>query len=87
MPVRTTYWGLPRTDSQFAVFHLDVKTMIMSGGAPVIFDCLGDAERHCQSKVTDTPALGCRIYTTTGAVVRTVSDDRLFAKHHGRPAA
>ena len=75
------------TDSQFAVFHFDVKTMIMSGDAPMIFDCLADAEHHCQSKIAGTPALGCRIYNNDGVVVRTFSDDRLFAKHHGRPAA
>jgi len=75
------------TDSQFAVFHFDVKTMIMSGDAPMIFDCLPDAESHCKSKIADTPALGCRIYNDEGVIVRTFTDDRLFAKYHGRPAA
>ena len=75
------------TDSQFAVFHFDVKTMIMNGDAPMIFDCLADAESHCQSRIAATPAQGCRIYNNEGAIVRTFSDDRLFEKHHGRPAA
>lgn len=72
------------TDSQFAVFHFDVKTMVMSGDTLMIFDNLADAERHCQSKIAATPALGCRIYNNQGSIVRTFSDDRLFAKHHGR---
>src|SRR5450432_1117343 len=87
MPGKSNYWGPPMTDSQFAVFHFDVKTMTMSGGEPLLFDSFVDAERHCQEWIVAQPAMGCRIYNNAGAVVRTFSDSQLFDQHHGRPAA
>jgi len=42
-----SYWGPAMTESQYAVFHLDVKTMSMREGedVPLIFDGLAAAER------------------------------------------
>jgi hypothetical protein len=51
----------------------------------MIFDSQAASERHCQSKIASTPALGCQIYNNKGAIVQTLSDDRLLAMHHGRP--
>ena len=94
--MKPTYWGPPMTDSQYAVFHFDVKTMSMrdaEGAAPqdqyacLIFDSITDAERYCQEKIAGTPALGCRIYSHEGAVVGTFVDDQVYTQHHGQPAA
>jgi hypothetical protein len=75
------------SDSQYAVFHFDVKTMVMADGALRIFDTFPDAERHCRDNIVARPALGCRILDHNGKTVRTFSDDQLYEKHHGRPAA
>ena len=82
-----TYWGPAMSESQYAVFHFDVKTMVMGEGAPRIFPSLPDAEKHCQENIAANPAQGCRILDHTGKTVRTYSDDQLYDKHHGRPAA
>ena len=75
------------SDSQYAVFRFDVKTIVMADDTPLIFDTLPDAERHCRENIAVTPALGCRILDHTGKTVRTFSDDQIYDKHHGRPAA
>jgi hypothetical protein len=95
--MKATYWGPPMTDSQYAVFHFDVKTMSMRDAqgqaapqdkdACLIFQSLEDAERYCQEKIADTPAFGCRIYGHDGTVARTFVDDGVYGKYHGRPAA
>ena len=95
--MNATYWGPAMTDSQCAVFHFDVKTMSMRDSqgqaapqdkdACLIFDSLTDAERYCQERIADTPALGCRIYGHDGTVVRTFVDAGVYGKHHGQPAA
>ena len=82
-----TYWGPAMSESQYAVFRFDVKTMVMADDAHLIFDSLPDAERHCQANIKATPALGCRILDHSGKTVRTFSDDQFYDQHHGRPAA
>jgi len=84
---KSTYWGPAMSDSQYAVFHFDVKTMTMAETTPMIFDSLSDAQRHCQERIATTPAQGCRIYGHDGKIVQTFSDDKLYEQHHGRPAA
>ena len=73
--------------TQHAVFHFDVKTMTMSETTPLVFDSFADAQRHCGGQIQSDPTHGCRIYNKEGKVVQTFSDDRLYAQHHGRPAA
>jgi len=75
------------SESQYAVFRFDVKTMVMADDTPLIFDTLADAERHCGENIAALPALGCRILDHTGKTVRTFSDDQIYDQHHGRPAA
>jgi hypothetical protein len=75
------------SDSQYAVFRFDVKTMVMAEGEPLIFNTLPDAERYCQENIAANPSLGCRILDHTGKTVRTFSDRQIYDKHHGRPAA
>jgi hypothetical protein len=75
------------SESQYAVFRFDVKTMVMAEGVPLIFDTLSIAERHCQENIAANPASGCRILDHAGKTVRTFSDDQVYDKHHGRPAA
>ena len=75
------------TDSQFAVFHFDVKSMTMRGGEPLVFDSFAAAESHCRQQIAAEPSTGCRIYDHAGAIAGTFSDDHLYEKHHGRPAA
>jgi len=82
-----TYWGPAMSESQYAVFRFDVKTMVMADDTPLIFDTLADAERHCGENIAAMPALGCRILDHTGKTVRTFSDDQIYDQHHGRPAA
>jgi len=82
-----TYWGPAMSESQYAVFRFDVKSMVMADGTPLIFDTLADAERHCGENIAAMPALGCRILDHTGKTVRTFSDDQIYDQHHGRPAA
>jgi hypothetical protein len=85
---KSTYWGPAMTESQYAVFHFDVKTMRMRGdNAPLIFEGLPAATSYCQQRIVDIPTLGCRIYDHDGNVVQTFSDDELYHKSHGRPAA
>ena len=87
----STYWGPAMSDSQYAVFHFDVKTMTMreaqGNDAPLIFNSLEEAERYCQDKIAALPTLGCRILDHAGAVVRTFANDQVYQKHHGHPAA
>ena len=89
MPAKSTYWGPAMTESQYAIFHFDVKTMTMSEASdiPLIIDGLDAATSYCQQKIADNPAIGCRIYDHDGKVVQTFSDDELYQKAHGRPAA
>lgn len=82
-----TYWGPSMSETQYAVFRFDVKTMVMSGGDPLIFDSLPEAERWCQEHIQADSSLGCRILDHTGKTVRTFSDDQVYDRHHGRPAA
>jgi hypothetical protein len=84
---QATYWGPPMSESQYAVFRFDVKTMVMAEGEPLIFNTLPDAERYCQENIVATASLGCRILDHTGKPVRTFSDQHIYDKHHGRPAA
>jgi hypothetical protein len=87
MPSKSTYWGPAMTESQYAVFHFDVKKMTMRGNAPMIIDGLDAATSYCQQKIADTRAMGCRIYDRDGNIVRTFSDAEVYQKNHGRPAA
>lgn len=77
------------TESQYAVFQFDVKTMSMREGeeAPLIFDSLASAERYSEGKIATTPGLGYRIYDRDGKVVRTLTDRKLYERFHGKPAA
>ena len=84
---KSTYWGPAMSESQYAVFRFDVKSMVMAEGGPLIFDTFPAAERYCQEDIASHPALGCRILDHTGKTVRTFSDDQVYDKHHGRPAA
>ena len=87
MTTKSTYWGPAMSQFQYAVFRFDVKTMVMAEGAPLIFDTLPEAERHCQENIDANPVMGCRILDHTGKTVRTFSDDKIYDQHHGRPAA
>ena len=84
-----TYWGPAMTESQYAVFHFDVKTMSMRAGegAPLIFDSLADAERYSQEKSAATPGIGFRIHDRDGKVVGTFADTQVYERYHGQPAA
>ena len=92
-----TYWGPPMTDSQCAVFHFDVKTMSARNAegrspsaaneAPLIFDCLAEAERYSKDKIAATPGLGCRIYDRDGKILGNFADTQVYERFHGRPAA
>ena len=84
---QATYWGPPMSASQYAVFRFDVKSMVMAEGEPLIFNTLPDAERYCQENIVATASLGCRILDHRGKPVRTFSDEQVYDKHHGRPAA
>lgn len=94
---RGTYWGPALLDSQYAVFHFDVKTMslrdaagnyLSSGNdAPLVFENRAAAETHCRQKIRATPALGCRIYDHRGQVVQSFSDRAVYDRHRGEPAA
>ena len=75
------------SDSQYAVFHFDVKTMSMAGDATLIFDSLREAESHCRAKVASNKTLGCRILNHEGQIVQTFTDAEIYGQHHGRPAA
>jgi hypothetical protein len=84
-----TYWGPAMTESQYAVFHFDVKTMSMRAGEddPLIFENLADAERYSQEKLAATPGLGFRIHDCDGRIVRTFTDTQVYERFHGQPAA
>ena len=75
------------SDSQFAVFRFDVKTMTMAGGDPQIFDSLQDAQRFCEERTLANPAQGFRIYDRGGKIIHTFSNEEVYEQHHGRPAA
>jgi hypothetical protein len=97
MSRKSTYWGPPMSDTHYAVFHFDVKTMSMrdaqgdylSAGndAPLIFESLEQAQQYCTEKTAAMPELGCRIYDHRGQVVQSFSDEKIYERHHGRPAA
>jgi hypothetical protein len=76
------------TESQYAVFQFDVKTMSMGGSeTPLIFDSLSAAEGYSQEKMTASPGLGFRILDRDGKIVRTFTNAQLYEKFHGQPAA
>jgi len=76
------------TDSQFAVFQFDVKSMCMQDAdAPLIFDSLAEAERYSQEKMAATPGLGFRIYDRDGKILETFTDAQVYERFHGQPAA
>ena len=75
------------SESQYAVFHFDVKTMTMLETTPVVFGSFAEAEKHCQAEIGRDPARGCRIYDHSGKIVQTFSDEGTYNQHHGRPAA
>lgn len=95
--LKSTYWGPAMRESDYAVFHFDVKTMSMrdaqgdyltSGNdTPLVFETLAAAEQYCRRKISTTPALGCRIYDHHGQVVQTFSDEQIYDRHYGLPAA
>jgi hypothetical protein len=94
---RGTYWGPALLDSQYAVFHFDVKSMSLrdsegnylssDNDAPLVFEDRAAAETYCRQKIRATPALGCRIYDHRGQVVQSFSDGGVYDRHHGQPAA
>ena len=90
-PVRkakATYWGPAMTESQYAVFQFDVKTMSMGGSeTPLIFDSLSAAESYSREKMAALPGLGFRIYDRDGKIVQTFTDTQVYEKFHGQPAA
>jgi hypothetical protein len=77
------------TESQYAIFHFDVKTMSMreTRDVPLIIDGLEAATSYCRQKIVEAPALGCRIYDRDGKIIQTFSDAEVYRKNHGRPAA
>ena len=85
---RRTYWGPAMTEAQYALLHFDVKTMCMRDAAsPLIFESLAEAERYSRDKVAAAPGVGCRIYDRHGTIVGTFSDERVYERFHGQPAA
>ena len=85
---RATYWGPAMTESQYAVFQFDVKTMSMGGSeTPLIFDSLSAAESYSREKMAVLPGLGFRIYDRDGKIVGTFTDTQVYEKFHGQPAA
>jgi hypothetical protein len=76
------------TESQYAVFQFDVKTMSMRGSeAPLIFDSLSVAESYSQAQMAASPGFGFRIYDRDGKIIRTFTDAQFYEKFHGRPSA
>jgi hypothetical protein len=77
------------TDSQYAVFRFDVKTMAMREGddVPLIFDSLAEAECFAHDTVAATPGLGCRICDRDGKAVGTFNNTEVYERFHGQPAA
>lgn len=75
------------TESQYAVFHFDVKSMVMLPGEPLIFDSLAEAERYCKAKIVAEPQVGCRVLDCDGKTVGTWNDSRVYEQFHGEPAA
>jgi hypothetical protein len=76
------------TESQYAIFHFDVRTMSMreTCNGSLIIDGLDASTSYCRQKIADTPTLGCRIYDRDGKIVQTFSDAETYRKNHGRPA-
>ena len=66
------------SDSQYAIFHFDVKSIVMVEGELLIFNSLPNAERHCQENINANPALGCRILDHNGKTVRTLSGNQVY---------
>ncbi|HEX5226525.1 MAG TPA: hypothetical protein VFW44_02395 [Bryobacteraceae bacterium] len=75
------------TESQFAVMHFDVKSMVMLPGEPLLFNSLPDAESHCKGRLTADPKIGCRILDHAGRAAGTWNDISVFEQFHGQPAA
>jgi len=75
------------TESQYAVFRFDVKTMSMQGADPLIFDSLAEAERYSQDNMAATPALGYRIYDRDGKIAGTFADTQVYERFQGQPSA
>jgi hypothetical protein len=87
-PARRTYWGPAMTESQYAVFHFDVKSMCAQGPeSPLLFESLAEAERYSQEKIAAAPGLGCRIYDRDGRIVGTFADTQVYERFHGQPSA
>jgi hypothetical protein len=94
---KSTYWGPAMRESQYAIFHFDIKTMSMrdaqgnylspDNDAPLIFDSLDGARAYAQREIAAKPALGCRIYDFHGRVVESFSNREIYDRHHGLPAA
>ena len=94
---RRTYWGPAMTESQYAVFHFDVKTMSMrdaqggnpsdGGAVPLIFDNLAGVERYSQEQIDAMPGLGCQIYDRDEKIVGIFADTQVYGRFHGPPAA
>jgi hypothetical protein len=85
---RKTYWGPAMTESQYAVFHFDVKSMCTQGAeSPLIFESRADAERYSHEKIAAAPGLGFRIYDRDGRIVGTFTDTQVYERFHGHPAA
>jgi hypothetical protein len=92
-----TYWAQPMSPDQHAVFHFDVKTMLMrdaegqflsaENDSPLIFNTLDQTRSYSQQKIAATPALGCRIYDHKGRAVGSFSNSEIYDRHHGLPAA
>ena len=93
---RSTYWGPALEDSQYAVFHFDVKTMSLrdadgnyvssNNDAPLVFDSRAAAEAYCRAKIAVNLAMGCRIYDHQGHAVQSFSNEAVYDRHHGVPA-
>ena len=86
-PAKPSYWGPSMSESQYAVFTFDVKTMVMASSTPQVFDSLDAADRHCREHRLADPAQGCRIYDHTGKIVQTFLNEEIYERYHGRPAA
>ena len=74
-------------ESQYAVFKFDVRTIVMAGEQPIIFESLPEAERYCRESIVAVTSIGCRILDYHGKTIGTFVDDKLYSKHHGQPAA
>jgi len=67
----------------------DAQGEYLSSGndAPLIFENFLSAETYCREKNAATPSLGCRIYDHKGKVVQSFSNEAIYERYHGQPAA